>query len=125
VVRGSEKEPEGSETKGGGNGRDGRFAKIEYPVSRKKGDEGSGPESVSDLDVVVRPSEMRYRRERTVEVEKARNDSLKEMHSCRHGVNLRPHVSASGRKTDADRPKEEWHSSRCATACRDEDERAT
>jgi hypothetical protein len=34
VVRGSEKDPDGRERKGGGNGREGRFAKVAYPVSK-------------------------------------------------------------------------------------------
>lgn len=38
VVNGSENEEEGGETKGGGNGRDGRFGQAAYPVSNRKGD---------------------------------------------------------------------------------------
>ena len=34
VVKGSEKDPEGGEMNGGGKGRVGRLAKIEYPVSK-------------------------------------------------------------------------------------------
>jgi hypothetical protein len=37
VLSGSEKEPDGGERKGGGNGRGGLFAKSERPVSNRKG----------------------------------------------------------------------------------------
>ena len=38
VVKGSEKEDEGGDKKGGGNGREGRLAHSAYPVSKRKGE---------------------------------------------------------------------------------------
>jgi hypothetical protein len=37
VLRGSEKDPEGGDRKGGGNGRGGRLANSEMPVSNRNG----------------------------------------------------------------------------------------
>ena len=38
MVKGSEKEDEGGDKKGGGNGREGRLAHSAYPVSKRKGE---------------------------------------------------------------------------------------
>ena len=50
VLRGSEKETDGGERKGGGNGRGARFANNTMPVSKRKGRMGNGALSSEEGD---------------------------------------------------------------------------
>ena len=59
MVRGSEKDPEGYDTKGGGNARVGLFANIEYAVSRYQGDLLANFGNGDSFGSVFRPSEIR------------------------------------------------------------------
>jgi hypothetical protein len=61
VLSASEKEPDGGERKGGGNGRGERLAKSAMPVSKRNGGAASGEGADAEGEYATGTSDPRYR----------------------------------------------------------------